>query len=367
MKLVKSLIFVISIIFTANVMVVKAKPVNENFDDDNFYKCVIDQYNEKNGKSISYDTSLTEEELLTIKSLVCSGKNKDKSELIMSVKGIEKLSNITLLDLNGNDLKTINLSSNTKLKQLYLDFNELTELDVSNNNELKYLSILSNKIEDLNLEKNIELEYLQARGNLIKNISFLNNSKLRTFNIMDNNLLSLDLFNNKNLSEDIYYSPQHREITVQFIDNKYVFDLKNLDTTIDLSKIVLNETETIKYNNETGLIEILELPEDKIISYEYDINNGFQKMSVDLIIISIEETNDNEENKTNLDKPIDNSSKGEDNTPTEKPSENEVDKPIPEEEIPPTGTISIVSFIIVGTIAEILFCLTKKKNKVHKI
>ena len=34
---------------------------NETFDDINFYKCVIDAYNEDNNTNVSYDTNLSDD------------------------------------------------------------------------------------------------------------------------------------------------------------------------------------------------------------------------------------------------------------------------------------------------------------------
>lgn len=50
-------------------------PANETFDDINFYKCVIDAYNEDNNTNVSYDTNLSDEQLNKIENLMCYDRN----------------------------------------------------------------------------------------------------------------------------------------------------------------------------------------------------------------------------------------------------------------------------------------------------
>ena len=59
-----------------------SKPANSAFDDQNFYNCVVDAYNEENSKSVSYTTNLSDAQLKTIKSLDCYLKN------IISTEGL---------------------------------------------------------------------------------------------------------------------------------------------------------------------------------------------------------------------------------------------------------------------------------------
>ena len=105
------------------------KPANDAFEDNTFYSCVVDAYNNANGASKAYTDNLTDEELASITNLTCAWKN------IESAKGIEKLTGLTDLDLSGNSVKEIDLSNNTKLKRLDLSYNELTSIDLSNNIE----------------------------------------------------------------------------------------------------------------------------------------------------------------------------------------------------------------------------------------
>ena len=62
------------IIFTAMFFlpsIVNAAPANPTFTDDEFYACVVDNYNKENDTDYGYDTNLTDEQLESIQSLYC--------------------------------------------------------------------------------------------------------------------------------------------------------------------------------------------------------------------------------------------------------------------------------------------------------
>ena len=65
-----------------------SSPANNAFTDDNFYKCVVKAYNQKNITSLPYTTNLSDEQLKTITSLNCSGYNKSDEEKIKNVDGL---------------------------------------------------------------------------------------------------------------------------------------------------------------------------------------------------------------------------------------------------------------------------------------
>ena len=105
-------------------------PANPAFDDMNFYKCVVDAYNRVSNSDVGYDVSLSDEQLGTILSLSCGSKN------IISVSGIEKMTSLTKLYLDYNELTELDVSKNTALTELSIDSNKLTSLDVSKNTAL---------------------------------------------------------------------------------------------------------------------------------------------------------------------------------------------------------------------------------------
>ena len=76
-------------------------PANSAFTDQNFYNCVIDRYNYSNDTLLSYTTNMSDEQLESINILHCENRK------IKSIKGIEKLTNLTELSVSSNQLTSL--------------------------------------------------------------------------------------------------------------------------------------------------------------------------------------------------------------------------------------------------------------------
>jgi hypothetical protein len=98
---------------------VEAQPINPNFDDDNLYDCVIMNLNEDEINGINNRDSktyvATDEELSKMPTLACVSYN------INSVKGLEKLTNVTYVDFEDNNIKELDLTPNHNVIYLYTD------------------------------------------------------------------------------------------------------------------------------------------------------------------------------------------------------------------------------------------------------
>ncbi len=134
----------IVLIMTTGTKTLAETPANPVFTDYNFYKCVVDAYNSKNKTSLPYTTNLTDTQLETITSLSCYGFNKPEIEKISNASGIEKLTLLTTLDLDNNNLSSIDLSSNPALTELSLSYNHLSSIDLSTNPALTTLYLYDN-------------------------------------------------------------------------------------------------------------------------------------------------------------------------------------------------------------------------------
>lgn len=89
----------------------------ENFPDENFR-------NYLNGQTYGRDGFLSMDEISGVRTLTCDREN------ISSLEGIQLFSNITTLNCEDNNLKELDVSSNTKLKTIYAGNNELTSLNI---------------------------------------------------------------------------------------------------------------------------------------------------------------------------------------------------------------------------------------------
>ena len=183
-------------------------PANTAFTDDNFYKCVVDEYNKENGERKAYTESLTDEQLQTITYLRCHGKE------IVSADGLEKLKSLKTLELGSNQLINLNISDNRLLEKLRANDNQLTSLDLSNNSKLQYLSIINNQITTLDTSKNPSLKNLYAYKNKLTNLDVSKNLALEDLYVYNNQLTSLDVRNNKELKNLIIYDNQLTNLDV---------------------------------------------------------------------------------------------------------------------------------------------------------
>ncbi len=215
----------------------KGVPANNYFDDEIFYKAVVDAYNKENKTSLPYTTNLTDDQLKNIKSVSHYGSGKTDSERIKSTKGIEKLTALTSLDLRGNNITNIDLSKNTALTYLYLSNNKITSIDLSKNTQLTSLNLSSNKITNIDLSKNTALTYLSLYTYNITSIDLSKNTQLTSLDLDSNNITNIDLSKNTQLT---YLNL--RENNIKNIDLSkntkltYLNLWNNNITNIDLSK-----------------------------------------------------------------------------------------------------------------------------------
>ena len=109
------------IIFTAMFFlpsIVNAAPANPAFTDDEFYACVVDNYNKENDTDYGYDTNLTDEQLESIQSLYCVSEENVLGypvHTFVNTTGIEKMTGLTNIGVMGQRMTTIDLSQNTNL------------------------------------------------------------------------------------------------------------------------------------------------------------------------------------------------------------------------------------------------------------
>lgn len=141
---------------------------------------------------------------------------------ITDATGLEAFVNLTSLTFRCNVVDKLDLSKNTKLKQIiaydnalqtidvsectqleelhvgsegFCFKNKLSSLDVSNNAKLKILRCGNNQISELKLSQNPELEILECHLNLITEIDLSNNRALVELTAWDNQLANLDVSN----------------------------------------------------------------------------------------------------------------------------------------------------------------------------
>ncbi len=175
--------------------------INEtNFEDKRFKHYVKDNFDEDK------DGNLSKVELDKVGRIVITNKS------VSSLKGIEHFKNLTHLDCSSNNLKSLDVSKNTKLTKLYCSGNKLESLDISKNTNLTHLSCVKNKLESLDVSKNTNLTDLRCYENNLTSLDVSKNTNLTYLDCYENNLTSLDVSNIQ--LQVLYCTTQQYNITV---------------------------------------------------------------------------------------------------------------------------------------------------------
>ncbi len=153
---------------------------------------------------------------------------------ISDLKGIEAFINISELHCRNNNLRTIDLSSNTVLRRLDVSYNSLSELDIDKNVDLEYLAFSQNNLTNLNLDQNLKLETINGNNNRLSSLDISKNVSLRYLRVQDNRIISLDLNNNPKLLQLSLYNNFLQEIDISNCPNINTFlagsfQLKNVN------------------------------------------------------------------------------------------------------------------------------------------
>lgn len=180
---------------------------------------------------------------------------------------LSKNTELTSLDLAGNNLTSINLDNNKALVSLWIDDNALTEIDLSQNTKLKYILI---------------------RKNFLTSLDVSNNPNINSIDTMDNALMALDLTNNINITS-FKESVQNAYSDIYLKAGKYYLDMSKVFN----ENAVISELSTGTYNSSSRHIELPErLSKGDVVTYKYHTGYGDTTMDVTINIgdlIEVEE------------------------------------------------------------------------------
>ena len=263
----KILLFSLILFIELFTSVQKVSAMPEAFKDENFYKCIIDSYNDEYNENLSYNDDLSEEDLQKIYRLDCSipFKYKDESRKINNILGIEKLINVWQLEMYGNNISEIDLSNNIKLKEVDFRVNNIKNVDLSKNSKLTKISFTSNNISEIDLSNNVNLNDLDLANNNISEIDLSNNVNLYTINISYNKLKFLDFNKNDKITRIVATDNNLNKI--------------NLSNNLKLEELLLsfNELKDLNLYNNINLQEI-SVNSNKIKSLNLCNNKSLQKI-----------------------------------------------------------------------------------------
>ena len=106
---------------------------------------------------------------------------------------VSKNTKLEFLSVSHCKLTSLNVSNNRKLVKLYVDDNQLTALDVRSNYMLKKLGCYENQLTALDLSNNVALEYLGVNDNPITELNLHPLSNLQELSCYKMKLTKLDV------------------------------------------------------------------------------------------------------------------------------------------------------------------------------
>ena len=106
---------------------------------------------------------------------------------------VSKNTKLEFLSVSRCKLTSLDVSNNRKLVELYVDDNQLTALDVRSNYMLKKLGCYENQITALDLSNNVALEYLGVNDNPITELNLHPLSNLQELSCYKMKLTKLDV------------------------------------------------------------------------------------------------------------------------------------------------------------------------------
>ncbi len=210
--------------------------------------------------------SITEEELLAVRSLDCSHAK------ICDLEGIGLFPNLETLNCSENELTSIDLSQNPALVTVNCAKNEIAALDVSMCGALSDLNCEENKLTALDVSKNTALTALKCNDNAIAGLDVTANPLLKDLQCYCNPIGNIDVSHNPELEKLDAWEVGFTELDVS---NNPKLTYLNCDysslTSLDLSNnpditvlyCAFNQLSELDVSRQTGL-ELLSCGNNKL-------------------------------------------------------------------------------------------------------
>lgn len=225
-----------------------------NIPDANFKRYCLENFD------TNHDGEISLSEACEVTNIACWNRN------ISSLEGIQAFVNLKELNILGNQLTKLNISSNVLLKTLECYENNLTELNVSSNVLLEYLYCYGNQLTELNVSSNVSLKDLWCFENSISNLDVTHNLELTHLICKNNKLTSLDVSKNSlllNLSfshNNLNSIDISKNLKLRLLDCSYN-PLLSLDLTLNTSLANLsclgNNLKSLNTTNNTDLTTLV--------------------------------------------------------------------------------------------------------------
>lgn len=164
------------------------------------YTLIPDLSFEKNLIALGHDSGPTDGKVLTANISTLTSLNITANSngvgLVKDLMGIQDFTALTLLNCQGQQLTTLDLTKNTALVTLNCQNNLLTNLNISKNSSLTTIICNNNNLTNLDVSEKLALTNLQCTSNKLTSLNISKNTALITLLCDKNSLTSLDVAKN---------------------------------------------------------------------------------------------------------------------------------------------------------------------------
>lgn len=223
------------------------------FSDSNFKDYIVSNYDTDNDGEISY----AEAEAAT--SIIVDNMG------ITSLDELKYFSNLTHLECQRNQISSLDVTQNKKLKSLKCFDTDITVLDISQNAELNYLECFRAKLTNLDVSNNPLLRLLDCGENKLTSLDVSNNTVLEHLQFGLNQITSIDVSHITEL--DGLYCGGNQLTSIDVSQNANLRDLEigenkltelNISNNVKLNRLCCqyNQLTSLDVSNNTALTEL---------------------------------------------------------------------------------------------------------------
>jgi small subunit ribosomal protein S1 len=216
---------------------------------------------------------------------------------LLSISGLHKMTELTTLQCDTNQITSLDVSQNTALTKLICENNQLTTLDVSQNTELIYLWCSKNQLTTLDVSQNTALTKLVCENNQLTTLDVSQNTELTELVCENNQLTTLDVSQNTEL---IYLWCSKNQLTTLDVSQNTVLTKlvceNNQLTTLDvrqkreLTELVCidNQLTTLDVSQNRELTRLL-CSKNQLTTLDVSQNTALTKLDCSFSRLSIEQ------------------------------------------------------------------------------
>ena len=114
---------------------------------------------------------------------------------ITSLVGLENFTNVTQLNIYGNNIHDLDLSTMPQLTRINISYNHIVNLNVNGLSNAEWLNCPFNDIASLDLTGMIAMDFVQCQNNQLTSLNISNATNLSTIYCQNNLLTNLDVSN----------------------------------------------------------------------------------------------------------------------------------------------------------------------------